>query len=113
MLESLFNKNRSVLQACNFIKKRVEHRCFPVNILRIAFYIEHLWLLLLSKNLTALHFGFPIFMHGSPAENLAAEHLGFSDFMHDSPAENQTTVHLGFQISCTAAVHAGMACDLV
>ena len=52
-------------------------------------------------------------MRGSPAENLAAEHLGFSDFMHDSPAENQTTVHLGFQISCTAAVHAGMACDLV
>ena len=28
----LFNKNRSVLQACNFIKKRVQHRCFPVNV---------------------------------------------------------------------------------
>ena len=52
-------------------------------------------------------------MHGSPAENLAAEHLGFSDFMHDSPTENQTAVHLGFQISCTAAVHAGTAYDLV
>ena len=29
-LESLFNKVAG-LQACNFIKKRLEHRCFPVN----------------------------------------------------------------------------------
>ena len=32
VLESLFNKNWSVLQACNFIKKIVQHRCFAVNI---------------------------------------------------------------------------------
>ena len=31
MLESLFNKV-SGLQACIFIKKRLQHRCFPVNI---------------------------------------------------------------------------------
>ena len=31
MLESLFNK-AAALQACNFIKKRLQHRCFPVNI---------------------------------------------------------------------------------
>ena len=31
MLESLFNKVVG-LQACNFIKKRFQHRCFPVNI---------------------------------------------------------------------------------
>ena len=30
-LESLFN-NVSGLQACNFIKKRLRHRCVPVNI---------------------------------------------------------------------------------
>ena len=32
------------LNACNFIKKRLQHRCFPVNIgnfLRAAFSIEH------------------------------------------------------------------------
>ena len=32
--------------ACNFIKKRLQHRCFPVNIaefLRIAIFIEHIW----------------------------------------------------------------------
>ena len=52
-------------------------------------------------------------MHGSPAEYLAAEHLGFSYFMHDSPAENLTAVHFDFQISCTAAVHADTAYDLV
>ena len=42
MLESLFNKV-SDMKAC---KKRLQHRCFPVNIvkfLRIAFSIEQLW----------------------------------------------------------------------
>ena len=29
MLESLFNKVTGV-KACNFIKKRLQHRCFPV-----------------------------------------------------------------------------------
>ena len=31
VLESLFNKAAG-LKACNFIKKRLQHRCFPVNI---------------------------------------------------------------------------------
>ena len=31
VLESLFNKVKG-LQACNFIKKRLQHRCFSVNI---------------------------------------------------------------------------------
>ena len=31
MLESLFNKVTG-LKACNFIKKRLQHMCFPVNI---------------------------------------------------------------------------------
>ena len=31
MLETLFNKATG-LQACNFMKKRLEYRCFPVNI---------------------------------------------------------------------------------
>ena len=37
--ESIFNKVAG-LKACNFIKKRLEHRCFPVTIakfLKIAF----------------------------------------------------------------------------
>ena len=36
---------------CNFIKKRLWHRCFPVNFakfLRISFFKEHLWRLLLN-----------------------------------------------------------------
>ena len=48
VLESLFNKVPG-LQACNFIKKRLQQRCFPVNIakfLRTASFIEHLRLLL-------------------------------------------------------------------
>ena len=51
VLESLF-KEVAGLQACNFIKNRIQHRCFPVNItkfLRTPFFKEHLrWLLLKS-----------------------------------------------------------------
>ena len=50
VLESLFNKAVG-LQSCDFIKKRLRHRCFPVNIakfLRTAFFIEHLWWLFLN-----------------------------------------------------------------
>ena len=49
VLESLFNKIPD-LQACNFIKKRLQHSCFPVNIakfLKIPF-TEHFRTLLLS-----------------------------------------------------------------
>ena len=49
VLESLFSKVVS-LEAWNVIKKRLQHRCFPVNIakfLRTVFFIEYLrWLLL-------------------------------------------------------------------
>ena len=44
MLESLFNKI-AVLQACNFIKQRLQHRCFPVrfaNILRTPI-LKNIW----------------------------------------------------------------------
>ena len=43
------------LKACNYIKKRLQHRCFPVNIaefLRIAIFIEHLWWLLECRVIT-------------------------------------------------------------
>ena len=49
---SLLNKVPG-LKACNFIKERLHHRCFPVNIaklLRKVFFIEHLrWLLLVQE----------------------------------------------------------------
>ena len=44
VLESLFNKHAG-LQACNFIKNRLQHRCFPVDIakfLRTTYFEEHL-----------------------------------------------------------------------
>ena len=50
MLESL-----SGLKTCNFIQKRLQHRCFPVNIaefLRIAVFIEHFWWLLECRAIT-------------------------------------------------------------
>ena len=40
-----------MLQACNFIKKSLWHRCFPLNFvkfLRTSFFTEHLWWLLLK-----------------------------------------------------------------
>ena len=52
VLESLFNKVVD-LKASSFIKKRLQHRRFHVNILekflRIAFFIKHLQWLLLNK----------------------------------------------------------------
>ena len=41
----------AVLKAYNFIKKRLQHGCFPVNfpkVLGTAFFIEQLWWLLLN-----------------------------------------------------------------
>ena len=53
VLESLFNKV-ACLQA-NFIKKKLQHRCFPVNIAKFfkdSFFIEHIrWLLLSILNI--------------------------------------------------------------
>ena len=53
VLESLFNKI-SGLKVCNFIRKKLQHRCFPVNIakfLRTAFSIEDLqWLFLQNQD---------------------------------------------------------------
>ena len=42
VLESLFSKVAS-LEACNFIKKRLQHRCFPVNIAKflIKLYLKN------------------------------------------------------------------------
>ena len=48
--ESLFNKV-AYLMACNFTEKRLQHRYFPVKFrkfLRIPFFTEHLWWLLLE-----------------------------------------------------------------
>ena len=41
VLESLFNKGH---QVCNFIKKRLQHRCFPVIIAKFlsTYFEEHL-----------------------------------------------------------------------
>ena len=43
MLKSLFNKVAG-LQACNFIKKSLQHRCFPVNIKNTYFEEHQRWL---------------------------------------------------------------------
>ena len=47
-------------QVNNFIKKRLQHRFFPVNIakfLRTTFFIEHLWWLLLTLDLHPMNLG--------------------------------------------------------
>ena len=48
MLESLFNR------ITTFIERRLQHRCFPVNItkfLRAGFFTEHFWCLFLEKKI--------------------------------------------------------------
>ena len=76
MLESLFNKNAG-LKACNFIKKTLQHRCFPVKFakfLKRPFFAEHIrWLLLeISHELSLIAFENNKWCHfvvstGSPA----------------------------------------------
>ena len=68
VLESLFNIVAG-LTACNLIKKRLQHSCFPVNIAkfpRTAFLIEPLrWILLTekkSKNLNTIYLMSSIFV---------------------------------------------------
>ena len=54
VLESLFNKVAG-LKTCNFIKKRLQHRCFSVNI--ASFFKEHLrrpLLIVVIQGLTSL-----------------------------------------------------------
>ena len=49
VVEFLFNKV-ATLKGCNFVKKKLRHTCFPVNIakfLRTSFFTEHLWWLFL------------------------------------------------------------------
>ena len=56
VLESLFNKVTS-LKASNFIKKRLQHRCFPVKLvqsLRIPFFTGHLQRLIWKLNILML-----------------------------------------------------------
>ena len=60
VLESLFNEVAG-LNACNFIKKRLQHKFFPVNIakfFRTAILVEHLcWLLMyMSSVYTSSYF---------------------------------------------------------
>ena len=52
VLKSLFNKVTG-LQTCNFIRKRLQHRCIPANIskfLIIASFIAHLWWLFIKPS---------------------------------------------------------------
>ena len=46
VLETLFNKVAAYLKARNFIKKRLQHRCFPANIAKFfksIYFEEYLW----------------------------------------------------------------------
>ena len=57
---SYFARSSRQQMFCNFIKKRLQHRCFPVNIakfLRITFFIEHVcWPLLFCTFFSAACF---------------------------------------------------------
>ena len=48
----VFKKLAIFTKACNFIKMRLQDRCFPVNIAKFlrSFFTEHLWWLLLKKH---------------------------------------------------------------
>ena len=55
LCQSLFSNKVAGLRLATLLKKRLWHRCFPVNFLkflRTTFFIEHLCWLLLNKELT-------------------------------------------------------------
>ena len=66
---SLFNKVAG-LNACNFLKKRLQCKCFPVNIAKFfktSFSIEQLWSILLRLNLNLsravkIHWSFLLYL---------------------------------------------------
>ena len=74
MLESLFNKVADP-KFYNFIKKRLQHRCFPVNIakfLKTPYFEEHLRTAAISDFLNFLEYStllqyFPVFSSWIPA----------------------------------------------
>ena len=52
LCQSLFFNKDAGLRPATLLKKSLWHRCFPVNFaifLRIPFFIEHLWWLLLER----------------------------------------------------------------
>ena len=52
LCQSLFFNNVEALRPATLLKKRLWHRCFPVNcakFLRTPFFIEHLWWLLVNS----------------------------------------------------------------
>ena len=72
---AIFTEKR--LKACDFIKKRLQHRCFPVNIakfLRTAFFIEHLWWLLLNSLSKILYFNKRLRMFQISAKGSKSQH---------------------------------------
>ena len=63
MLESLGVSSLG-LKTCNLIKKRLQHKCFPLN---TAFFIEHLrWMLLCfqKRGFAGHHFIYNYFLSG-------------------------------------------------
>ena len=59
--QSLFLNKIAGLIACKFVKKRLLHRWFPVNfakLLKISFFTEHLWWLLLYVTSHVVTFNF-------------------------------------------------------
>ena len=57
LCQSLFFNKVAGLRPATLLKKRLWHRCFPVNFdkfLRTPFFIEHLWWLLLSPTTSFL-----------------------------------------------------------
>ena len=56
LCQSLFFNKVACLEPATLLKKRLWHRCFPVNFvtfLRTPFFIEHLWWLLIKDELEA------------------------------------------------------------
>ena len=56
-LEISQNSLENTCARVSFLKKRLSHRCFPVNFLKFLktpFFIEHLWWLLLKLNVGRL-----------------------------------------------------------
>ena len=89
------------LHACNFIKKRLQQRCFPVNIakiLRTAFFKEHLGRLLLRVTLSWLR---PL-SYRNQSIDLRSKSIDW--FLYDNDLRHERVNHFFFLLDllCTS-----------
>ena len=93
-------------QDCNFIKKRFQHRCFPVNFvkfLRTIFSKEHVWWLLLKVFFSFLFSYW--FLKGLFPQFTATQNLNFNENIKTYPEQSRRQIAYTHNMNTLFAKH--------